>query len=559
MRFVSFDIFDTCIIRKCGDPQNLLDILSWSAFRESVDNNVRREFVMARRMADIATYDNAFARLEDIYAAMAYSHPLLKSTDELVQIEKELEREMLVPVSAMLNRISKLRQQGNQILFISDMYLPGEYLSPILKENGLMKSGDKLYVSCDVGKRKASGELYKYIHKKENIPYSSWTHYGDNEKSDYTVPKSLGIHAERIQCQYSPYQFQWFRYEYNPQNRVAETLSGVCRALNIVLPNSPHKLFMVDLAAPLFTSFTYKVMLRAQTDGIKRLYFCARDAGTIYKIAEKLHPLFPECELHYLFISRDALYKGNAEARSLYFQQCGLASKDERCAIVDLRTSGKTLCVLNNQLKNEGFLPVKGYFFEIFCTGTISNIPDAYYAELQSPYYTRMPSCRPMFNHHYLVEMYISVHNERRTIDYQLDNDNRAWPIYADEETEFSEDSAAMLNSAHRCKEHRNIMLAFTSYFVETKLYKHVNDVFAIAIRQWGQFSDVPNVKYLNALEDFYSSKPNETDRLPYVKKMNMIELLLTRGNQTLWKQASILYSLPTLLRLLYVMKLKKH
>ena len=102
-------------------------------------------------------------------------------------------------------------------------------------------------------------------------------------------------------------------------------------------------------------------------------------------------------------------------------------------------------------------------------------------------------------------------------------------------------------------------MLAFTSYFVETKLYKHVNDVFAIAIRQWGQFSDVPNVKYLNALEDFYSSKPNETDRLPYVKKMNMIELLLTRGNQTLWKQASILYSLPTLLRLLYVMKLKKH
>ena len=229
MKVYSFDIFDTCLIRKCGDPQNLLDILAWHAFKEPVPDNSRMQFIMARRMADINTYDNPYAKLVDIYNAIQFSHPLLKDKTQLIKLEQELERQMLVPIPKMLNSITRLRMNGCRIVFISDMYLSADFLASVLVETGLMHDDDKLYVSCEVGKRKADGELFRYIHVNEHIRYRDWTHYGDNLKSDYHVPRSFGITAKRVEWGYTPYQNSWYIHSYNPQNRVAETLAGIDR------------------------------------------------------------------------------------------------------------------------------------------------------------------------------------------------------------------------------------------------------------------------------------------------------------------------------------------
>lgn len=559
MKTYSFDIFDTCLIRKCGDPQNLLDILAWHAFKERVSDNTRMEFIIARRMADLNTYDNPYAKLSDIYEALHYSHPLLKDKTELIKLEQELERLMLVPIPKMLDLINQLRENEYRIVFISDMYLPADFLANVLLEAGLMQEEDKLYVSCEVGKRKANGELFKYIQTKEHIKYRDWTHYGDNLNSDYHVPNSLGITAKRVAWGYTPYQLEWNTQNSTPKNRVAETLAGICRCLHYTLPNSSHKDFLLDLAAPLFVSFTYRVLRQAESDGIKRLYFCARDTGTIYHVAHRLQSLFPQIEIKYLYISRDALYKGNPQARKLYFEQCGLASVNERCAIVDLRTSGKTLCVLNEQLESDGYLPVRGYFFEMFCTGTIEHIPKQYYAELQSPYYMQKSTCAPLFLHHYLIEMYISVHDEKRTIDYGINNRGKAYPIYATEQTEFAEDNACMPDVSKRCEEHRYSLIMFADLFIETMLYLNADEIFDMMMCQWTQFSRIPNVYYLNALEDFFSSRPGRSERLPYVKNMGWLELIVTRGNNSIWKQASIIFSLPGFVRKWYINRLNRN
>lgn len=553
----SFDIFDTCLIRKCGTPQNLLDILSWQAFKQPVSEMIRKEFVMARRMADVNTYENAFAKLPDIYAAMDYENPLLKSKEELVQIEMDLERKMLVAVPRIKNAIAELHSRGAQVFFISDMYLSADFLKQVLCEQGLMTEGDKVYVSCEVGKRKADGSLFRYIKEEEKLKYQDWHHHGDNESSDYKIPKSLGIKAEQVLWNYTPYQSKWINEEYNPQNRVAETLAGICRTMHHTLGESTHKDFLVDLAAPLFTSFIYRVLKKAKEDGVKRLYFCARDSGTIFHIAEQMGVFFEGIEMHYLYISRDALYHGDAEARMAYFQQCGLASKKDRCAIVDLRTSGKTLCVLNELLQDAGYRPVLGYFFEIFCTGNLDNIPSHYYAELQTPYYVQKPNCADAFLHHYLVEMYISVHLEKRTIDYQIE-EGVARPVFAADETEKSEDCATMDNMYDRCQEHCNTLMTFARLFMETHLYRFADEVFSIAMRNWISFCNEPDVYYLKALEDFYSSKPKTNMQLPYVKRMGLVELLRTHGRNTIWKRASVVYSLPRWANNVYSLYSKK-
>lgn len=554
METVSFDIFDTCLVRKCGDPQNLLDILAWHVFKEQVSDTTRKEFVMARRMADLNTYDNPFAKLSDIYDALHYSHPLLKDKTQLSKIEQDLERQMLVPIPKMLNLTNQLRENGCRIVFVSDMYLSADFLADILREAGLMQDGDKLYVSCEVGKRKADGELFKFIQAKENIRYRDWTHYGDNLKSDYQVPRSLGITAKRLEWGYTPYQNAWYTQNYDPGNRIAETLAGVCRCLHYTLQDSPHKDFLLDLASPMFVVFTYRVMRRAQSEGIKRLYFCARDAKLCFLIAELLKSLFAGLSVHYLYISRDALYNGNSVARMKYFEQCGLAAKKEKCAIVDLRTTGKTMMLLNEQLQEAGYQQVAGFFFEMFCTRKMDYIPSNYYAELLSPYYTQISSCLPAFAHYNLIEKYISLHNDARTIDYAV-VDGKASPVFADRQTESPDENAIIQDVDQRCIEHREVTLAFTRMFIECELYRSANTVFDVAIRSWMNFTKYPERYYLQALTDFYTCKPKSDVVLPYVRKMGVLELLCTRGNNTIWRKASIVYSLPEWLGYIYKRK----
>ena len=415
----SFDIFDTCLIRKCGTPQNFFDVLSLRVFNGEVEEWVRQEFVAARRLTERKLWENnPHYTLQDIWTELDWTHRFLKSKTELVRKEQDLEREMLVPVLKMREQVNECRKRGDKIIFISDMYLSSGFLISVMRECGFYQDGDSLYVSCECQAAKWNGELFQFVLEKEGLrSFRHWHHYGDNKVGDYRAPKKLGIRCTLINHEYTPYQKQWKENICTPTNRIAEILAGICRYLHYSLPESSHRDFLLDVGAPLFVAFTYRVLKKAHNDGIQRLYFCARDANLIYQTAKQMLDNFPGLSVHYLYISRESLYNGDEAARMKYFEQCGLASISDRCAIVDLRSSGKTQCVLNAQLTAHGFCSVKGYYFEMFCTGSLENVPSDYYTELNTLYYTQIKACSNAFPRYALIESYFSVHNERRTIN----------------------------------------------------------------------------------------------------------------------------------------------
>ena len=51
MKISSFDIFDTCLVRKCGTPEGFFDVLSLRAFSNQPHERERQEFVAARILA----------------------------------------------------------------------------------------------------------------------------------------------------------------------------------------------------------------------------------------------------------------------------------------------------------------------------------------------------------------------------------------------------------------------------------------------------------------------------------------------------------------------------
>ena len=165
MKISSFDIFDTCLIRKCGTPECFFDVFSLRVFDGEVEEWARQEFVAARRLAQQSVQSPSMT-LQDIWDAFAWKHPQLKPKEELMVIEQQMEQELLVPVLSMRDKVNACRAKGHRIIYVSDMYLPSEFLCRVMREHGFMQNGDSLYVSCECNAEKWNGELFKYIKDK---------------------------------------------------------------------------------------------------------------------------------------------------------------------------------------------------------------------------------------------------------------------------------------------------------------------------------------------------------------------------------------------------------
>ncbi len=156
-RYYSFDIFDTCVARLCGEPRHLFDILSKKVMESMEypdDEHLRQVFVTLRIEAG-----QTESTLESIYAQVSTRFPLPLSINEMMALEVATEREMLVAILPTLRLVETARRKG-QVLFISDMYLASSFLKERLIELGFFKDGDKIFVSNEWDARKNDGTLY---------------------------------------------------------------------------------------------------------------------------------------------------------------------------------------------------------------------------------------------------------------------------------------------------------------------------------------------------------------------------------------------------------------
>ena len=92
----SFDVFDTCLVRSCGTPTNMIELLSKYVFTENVSEIVRQQFVIARKEAEqIAYQKDPYYSIYDIYTYFNYYHQKLYNRGLLPSIEIELEKKII--------------------------------------------------------------------------------------------------------------------------------------------------------------------------------------------------------------------------------------------------------------------------------------------------------------------------------------------------------------------------------------------------------------------------------------------------------------------------------
>lgn len=544
MKVSSFDIFDTCLVRKCGTPENFLDVLSLKAFVHEPQEWARQEFVVARRAADHKLWqENPRYMLHDIWAEFDWSHPFLKPKKELCQIEQALEREMLVPVLSMRDKVNECRKRGNKIIFISDMYLPSEFLIDILHNYGFYQDEDALYVSCECGALKWNGDLFEYVRKQENLPsFRHWHHYGDNKQGDYNVPKRLGIKCTLINHAYTPYQQQWADNDYSLGFKYPSILAGLGRALRYSTEWNTHTDFVLDIIAPFYCSWMYQVLEDAQKKNIKRLYFCARDAYQIHKIALVLQPLFPEVGIEYVFMSRKALYnEDNAEAKLAYYKQIGLATTD-KVAIVDTTTSGKTLIVLNDFLTAHECKEVTAYYYLLW--NKVDGVDRSMYnVQVYDQYCNTNPNCYRLLTNLFIFENFFGLSKDRKTIDYTFEDDGHAVPVFLDE---LKHEDCVTVDGIDWATIHAQMLCAYAQEYVRLGLGGSSKEIFELyGNATVADFFASPRKEYLVALEKYHYFSEQDNTLYPYIKKIYNPMELISKKRKYGWRRGCIYYTFP--------------
>jgi FMN phosphatase YigB (HAD superfamily) len=175
---VSFDVFDTLLVRPALRPKDI-----WRLLAERVDSVHGVDFIKLRWNAEeSAGKENATIR--EIYEGMARQHGLDPDLVETLMVEELRCEETLLSLRPDVRELyAEAARLNKRIIAVSDMYLPGDVLSGILQRKGCPV--DAVYVSCDHGARKSDGALYNVVLAAEKAHPAEILHIGDNYRSDY--------------------------------------------------------------------------------------------------------------------------------------------------------------------------------------------------------------------------------------------------------------------------------------------------------------------------------------------------------------------------------------
>lgn len=324
-RVASFDIFDTVVTRRVGEPRAAFLLLGRRLQRAAEIDTSPHAFAKARTDAEIRTFGNAggldsSVTLRDIYAELGNAlHWPLAQIEQVYQRELELESELLVAIPDGRRRVEVARQRGEQIAFISDMYLSADFLENMLRERDLFIDGDTLVVSNEVQASKATGRLWPLVLEQLHVFPHQLHHVGNDARSDGRTAQKAGISNEVIERN-NPNRYERVLERHaEATDGLTSVLAGASRIARLDPPD-PDRRALSDVAAGVVAPFVIGNLLWtlevARKENLAALFFVARDGQVLCDVARALADRVGyKGELTYVYGSRQAWSLGGLTSR----------------------------------------------------------------------------------------------------------------------------------------------------------------------------------------------------------------------------------------------------
>ncbi|MDU0355710.1 hypothetical protein RS130_19125 [Paraglaciecola aquimarina] len=189
IKLVSIDVFDTIVFRKVAHPTDVFSMAlqaygnenewpmgceEFKELRVNIETQLRRQAVYGE------------VTLEDIYTELPFSSAVNK---KLKLAELEVEKQVGFIYQPMQKFIELLRDDGIEVILISDMYLSRTQIRDCFFHNSTLLQSLPLHVSSEYKLNKSSGLLFEHLANEQKIDKSGWLHLGDNIVSDFNMPK----------------------------------------------------------------------------------------------------------------------------------------------------------------------------------------------------------------------------------------------------------------------------------------------------------------------------------------------------------------------------------
>ncbi|ABD05469.1 conserved hypothetical protein [Rhodopseudomonas palustris HaA2] len=305
--FVSFDVFDTFIVRGCTTPDGVIERAFQSSpaanrFPAAAGSYVehRRQAEARARKAAIRNDGRAEIGIAEIYAVFPFRLFGLskEALPHLVAAEFAAEHELCRCNPDILARYRELRAAGARTGFISDSYWSAEQLASLLRACCPDLQWDFLYSSSDSGTGKAEKLFGIYLAEHAVDPRRA-VHIGDNPIADIDGARRFDISALHVP-QASAQLAAIFNRE-APAGRLlcqapVGTLDGGVRTLRRLVAarvprRSPAFDFGADVLGPVMHAFDGFVAARiaqiGAAGGEVRVGFLGRDGFLPHRLRAK--------------------------------------------------------------------------------------------------------------------------------------------------------------------------------------------------------------------------------------------------------------------------------
>lgn len=278
---ISFDVFDTLIFRPFSEPADLfyllgekLDYMDMKHIRTEAEEEARKISLKKRHHNEI-TLDEIWQHMENKTGIPA---------EKGIEDEIKLELYFCFANPFMKQVYDRLTQMNKKVIAVSDMYLEKKLIKKILDKNGY-KEVSEIYVSCEYGKSKSNGELYKLI--LENEKNSTIIHVGDNIFSDIKMAKKNGImtahypNINNLGKKYRPYDMSYI---------VGSAYRGlvnshILNGIKIYTPEYEYGFVYGGLFALGYCNFIHEYVVK---NNIDKILFLSRDGDSLKRIYDNV-------------------------------------------------------------------------------------------------------------------------------------------------------------------------------------------------------------------------------------------------------------------------------
>lgn len=306
----TFDIFDTLIKRNTLHPHSIFALVqknmlssslnfesylaeNYPKIRNQVEFDLRDSF---RKTTYERDTDKIEVTLREILERLQNNYNLTdEQVDFLYDEETRAEVSAVEPISFRIEELFALLSDGNDVMLVSDMYLPERVIKDMLNAADSRLSQLPLYLSSEVGYQKSTGRLFRHIFFSLDYHYSKWVHHGDNKHADGVVPRRLGITTVNHDMDSYLENEKWFvdkanwTFKYDAyrlatlfQRRRWELMSGE----EMTFDESAY--YAYSFIGPTLVPYVNWALRDAIDRGYQTVYFISRDGYYLKQIADVL-------------------------------------------------------------------------------------------------------------------------------------------------------------------------------------------------------------------------------------------------------------------------------